>query len=136
MESSSFWKEENGERTRCDDWYVYYCQVAEHLSKQGYIVFVSCHPVVREYLAKYSSEKVCAIFPSLSIKKDWIKRLEDRYNNSKSDKDLRALQQAEKCYKSDIEVLYNECSYAVEWYSNAICIDNINYDLRKLIELL
>lgn len=48
LESASFWNYENGNKTRPDDWYVYYCQVAEHLSKQGYIVFVSCHQQVRD----------------------------------------------------------------------------------------
>lgn len=39
LESTSFWKYERDEygkktdkKTRHDDWYVYYCQVAEHLS--------------------------------------------------------------------------------------------------------
>ena len=34
---------------RCDNWVTYYCQVAESLSKQGYVVFVSCHFDVIEY---------------------------------------------------------------------------------------
>lgn len=46
LESSCFWKydlydfEKKGEKTRPDDWYVYYCQMAQYLSKQGYIVLV------------------------------------------------------------------------------------------------
>ena len=57
LESSSFWKTEEvygvEKRTRPDDWYVYYCQIALDLSKHGYTVFVSCHPKVREFLKKH-----------------------------------------------------------------------------------
>lgn len=59
-----------------DDWYVYYCQVAQHLSKQGYIVFVSCHQEVRDWLSVHNGEKFCAIFQDKSIKNDWLQRLE------------------------------------------------------------
>ena len=43
LESSSFWKYDKScnSKTRCEDWYVYYCQVAMDLSRQGYTVFVS-----------------------------------------------------------------------------------------------
>ena len=70
LESSCFWKTENGVKTRPDDWYVYYCQMAEHLSRRGYIVFVSYHPEVREYLENHGTEPFCAIFPVKSIKED------------------------------------------------------------------
>ena len=133
LESSSFWNENNKERFRHNDWYVYYCQVAEHLSKQGYIVFISCHPVVREYLSKHTTEKFCAIFPSLDLKTEWIKRLEDRYDSTKSNKDLKALEHAKEFYDNDIYELYYEC---FKWYSNSIKIDNINYDLKELVEQL
>ena len=136
LESASFWNYENGNKTRPDDWYVYYCQVAEHLSKQGYIVFVSCHQQVRDWLFKNGKEKFCAIYPSITIKNDWLKRLENRYNTTKSEKDLRALEHAQNYFDNDIQTLINECWYGNEYYNNAVFIDDINYDLQELVDRL
>ena len=44
LESGNFWVDGK----RADDWYKPYCQIAEHLSRQGYIVFTSSHEVVRK----------------------------------------------------------------------------------------
>ena len=141
LESSSFWKFEEdrhfrktGNKTRHDDWYIYYCQVAQHLSEQGYTVFVSCHQEVRDWLSKYYKSKFCAIFPSENIKEDWLKRLEDRYNNSKSEKDLRAYEHAKSSYDRDIGQLWYECQYNVEYYHDVVIIRDINYDLQKLVD--
>ena len=134
LESSCFWKtDENGNRTR-PDWYVYYCQMAQYLSRQGYTVFVSCHPEVRDWLSQHRQEKFCTIFPSPRIKGDWLNRLQERYLDSQSEKDLRALSHAEDCYDKDIENLLSQCK--MDYYSNAITIDDIHYDLEKLIEKL
>lgn len=149
LESKNFWNYEeiHGERTdiksRHNDWFVYYGQIAIDLSKQGYTVFVSSHPQVREWLCKHtifksdiSGEKFYAVFPSLTLKNDWIARLETRYNESTSDKDKRALDHAKECYDSDIKQFMFECGYNEEWYTNAIIIDNINYDLAEIISKL
>lgn len=138
LESSSFWKydEETKQKVRHNDWYVYYCQVAQHLSAQGYTVFVSCHQEVRDWLSKHNKEKFCAIFPSKDIKEDWLKRLEDRYNDSKSEKDLRAWEHAKNSFDSAIARLWYECQYNVEYYSNVAIIDDINYDLQELVNRL
>ena len=142
LESSCFWKydpddlEKKGAKTRPEDWYVYYCQMAQHLSKQGYIVFISCHPEVRKFLSIHNEEKFCAIFPDRSLKEDWLQRLRDRYQESQSEKDLRALRHAEKCYDNDIYQLWYECQYGEEYYHNVAIIDNIHYDLMELVEQL
>lgn len=143
LESSSFWKYEEdiycfktGKKTRCDDWYVYYCQVAQHLSKQGYIVFVSCHQEVRDWLSIHNEEKFCAIFPDKSIQNAWLQRLKDRYIESNSEKDLRAYEHAKDCYDNDISRLLYECQYNVEYYHNVAIIKDINYDLQELVDSL
>lgn len=142
LESSCFWKydshdlEKKGNKMRPDDWYVYYCQMAQYLSEQGYIVFVSCHPEVRKFLSIHNKECFCAIFPSKSIKEDWIKRLKDRYEQSGSEKDLRALEHAEKFYDSDIYQLLRECQYNEEYYHDVQIIDDINYKLYDLVKKL
>ena len=47
LESSNFYIDGK----RADDWYKPYCKIAEHLSQQGYYVFVSSHKVVRDELS-------------------------------------------------------------------------------------
>ena len=43
LESSNFWFDdpETKQRVRHFNWYEMYCNVAEYLSRQGYVVFVS-----------------------------------------------------------------------------------------------
>ena len=138
LESSSFWKydKETKQKVKHNDWYIYYCQVAQHLSAQGYIVFVSCHQQVRDWLAVHNQEKFCAIFPSKELKEEWLKRLEDRYNVSQSEKDLRAWEHAKKNFDNDIYGLWYECQYNVEYYHNVAIIKDINYDLQELVDKL
>lgn len=149
LESGCFWKTddfhdvenssyclEKVERSRPKDWYVYYCQMAQHLSRQGYTVFVSCHQEVREYLMRHNEEKFCAIFPSIKIKDDWLKRLNDRYVLTNNDKDLRAYEHAQKNYKDSINRMWYECQYNVEYYNDVKIIEDINYDLEELVNEL
>ncbi len=143
LESSSFWKYEEdnalnrtGNKTRHDDWYIYYAQVAQDLSRQGYTVFVSCHEEVRKYLSIHNLERFCAIFPSKSLKEDWLKRLKRRYDFSKFEKDLRAYEHALKYYDQDIQQLWYECQYGEEYYHDVRIIEDINYDLEELVKSL
>ena len=77
LESGCFWN--NG--IRIDDWYIYYCQIAEHLSKQGNIVFISSHKQVRDYL-KSSNERVICVYPSILLEEEWKAKLRRRYNET------------------------------------------------------
>lgn len=139
LESSNFWKYEydscnkpiEDKKTRDKDWYICYCQVAQDLSRQGYTVFVSCHPEVRQWLAEHSSEYFCTIFPAIRLKLSWIERLEKRYNETKSDKDLKALEHAQKFYDKDIYKLLDEADFG--WYSDAIQIRTMDYDIGDFI---
>lgn len=122
LESGNFWV--NGERD--EQWYKPYCNIANHLSAQGYTVFTSSHKEVREEL-KNSSEIVKIIFPSLDLKTDWLIKLTNRYNESMLEKDYKALINASLYYEDNINDLMNEPF-------DKIVIDNINYNLRELIE--
>lgn len=122
LESGNFWV--NGERD--EQWYKPYCNIANHLSAQGYTVFTSSHKEVREEL-KNSSEIVKIIFPSLGLKTDWLIKLTNRYNESMLEKDYKALINASLYYEDNINDLMNEPF-------DKIVIDNINYNLRELIE--
>ena len=122
LESGNFWI--NGERD--EQWYKPYCNIANHLSAQGYTVFTSSHKEVREEL-KNSYEIVKIAFPSLELKTDWLIRLTNRYNESMLEKDYKALMNASLHYEDNIEDLMNEPF-------DKIIINNIDYNLRELIE--
>lgn len=122
LESGNFWC--NG--IRPPDWYIYYCNIAEHLSKQGYNVFVSSHEVVRNRL-KSSSETVICVYPSILLADQWIKKLEQRYNQSHLEKDYKAWKNAEDRYHENISELMMCGIPHIE-------IDSMDYDLKELIE--
>ena len=89
-------------------------------------MLVSSHYVVREELKKYSEEVKCC-FPSVDLQEEWIKKLEDRYNESKLEKDFKAWQNARNSYFENIYDLMGS------GFDNII-IDSMDYDLRDLIE--
>ena len=122
LESGNFWI--NGERD--EQWYKPYCNIANHLSAQGYTVFTSSHKEVREEL-KNSSEVVKIAFPALELKTDWLIRLTNRYNESMLEEDYKALMNASLHYEDNINDLMNEPF-------DKIIINNIDYNLRELIE--
>jgi hypothetical protein len=119
LESGNFWIDGK----RADDWYKPYCNIAEHLSQQGYIVFTSSHEVVRDHL-KCSCETVVLVYPSIELKDEWIAKLKNRYDESGLEKDYKALMNAKDRYEENIRELekYN-------WYYKLV-ITNTNYDLE------
>lgn len=121
LESSDFVVNGN----RIDNWYEIYGKIAARLAAQGYIVFVSCHKLLRNYL-KENCVEYFVIHPSLSLKSKWIKKLEDRYNYGEDPKNKRALEYVKKFYDDDInEIINNEV--------NRLEIHNINYNLENYI---
>ena len=123
LESGNFWW--NGQRPH--DWYIYYCQIAEDLSRQRYVVFVSSHKEVREFL-KNSEEVVIVIFPSILKRDEWVKKLKDRYEKSGKEKDYKAWMNAEDRYKENISELMRSGFYFID-------IDDVlNYDLEEIIK--
>lgn len=125
LESGNFWV--NGKRA--DDWYKPYCQIAEHLSQQGYVVFTSSHEVVRKQLEN-SNEIVVLTFPSVELKDAWIDKLEKRYQESGLEKDYKALMNAKDRYIENIREL--EASN----FEHRLIIRDIDYDLEaSLIHL-
>ena len=124
---SSYFKPVNN---RNDDWVVDYCKLAEVLSRNGHIVFVSSHKAVRDYLAKMDTDELVAcVFPSERIKEQWVKKLEDRYMDSNLDKDYRAFIRTRDHYDDYIRELYSDNDILYKWV-----ITNINYNLEEEIE--
>lgn len=125
LESSNFFVD----GLRSVDWYIPYCNIAKHLSEQGYMVFVSSHECVRRYLTYHADGcRLVIICPSLELKDLWIEKLLKRYNSTKSEKDYKALMNAVNQYETNISELIKTPGFEV------IQIQDINYDLHSLIE--
>lgn len=125
LESGNFWVDGK----RADDWYKPYCQIAEHLSQQGYIVFTSSHEVVRKQLEN-SCEAVAIVYPSIELKDEWIAKLEKRYEETGLDKDYKALMNAKDRYEENIkELSESNCGYQM----CKMALTKMDYDLEAAI---
>lgn len=132
LESSCFWKKMGNEKSRPDDWYIYYCQMAKHLSDHGYIVFVSSHKEVRDYLSKEMNKEFGMIYPSTHLKRQWIQRLCQRYSQTMSEKDFSALVHAKESFVSDIRELDRVCKQAGYCHFRVV-LDTIEYNLENIV---
>jgi ABC-type cobalamin/Fe3+-siderophores transport system ATPase subunit len=122
LESSNFWVDGK----RAEDWYKPYCQIAEHLSRQGYIVFTSSHEVVRKQLEN-SREVVVLAYPAKELRNLWIDKLENRYRESGSEKDYKALMNALVSFDENIKELESAR------FNYKIVLRNPDYDLEASI---
>ena len=123
LESGNFWID--GKRD--DNWYIPYCNIAEHLSNQGFTVFVSSHQVVRDRLSQ-SDEATITVFPSLDLREEWTERLKERWEQSGLDKDYRAYMNAYVRYHDNIKELMN--------YKCTHIIHDMDYDLLEIVREL
>lgn len=122
LESGNFWS--NG--VRPDNWYVFYCQIAEHLSQQGYTVFVSSHEVVRNRLKKYTKEPLHIVCPAVELEEVWIDKLKKRFEHTKTEKDYKAWMNAEDRYTENIKELLNSgISFTI--------LTDMNYSLKDIV---
>ena len=122
---SSNWN--NPDNTKPDMWWWSYGKIAEDLSRQGYRVFVSCHPSVQKYFEE-SNEYVMVLYPSLELKEEWIKRVSDRYERDRSIKNLSALNNVELYYDKQIKSLNDSL------FENKLVLKDINYTLDNEID--
>ena len=126
LESSNFWYE----GVRADDWYIYYCNIALDLSKQGFTVFTSSHKEVRDYLGRHQEETlIVAVYPETWLETDWIARLKKRYEDDPSEKNHKALMNAKDRYRMNIMELEN-------WGGYYYGIDRMDYDLMDIVKHL
>lgn len=124
LESSNFFVDD----VRPDNWYIPYCNIAINLSKQGYVVFVSSHKCVRNYLTSCAQGiRLVIICPSLRLKDQWIEKLENRYAHTGLIKDYKALMNAKDRYEENIKELLNSPRFEV------VQIDTMNYQLSSII---
>ena len=127
LESSMFKTDMNPDRS--PDWYQAYGNIAIDLSNQGFLVFCACHPMIRDYIAKkVPNNNYWIIYPTVDVREEWLNRLRQRYFDTKSIKDLNALEYAETHYTESIRQLNAQRQF------NTLTIDNMDYDLRTEIE--
>ena len=126
LESGNFWVD--GKRD--EKWYIPYCQIANHLSEQGYTIFTSSHEVVRKELLK-SKEHVCVVYPSIVLRDEWINKLRDRYNASGLEKDYKALMNAIDRYEENIKELERSGFDRFEIISMDYSLEEIIEDIRN-----
>lgn len=112
---------------RPDNWVEIYCNIAEDISRQGKVVFVACHNAIQEQL-RISKEKVYLCFPNPALKDAWIDRLQKRYDEDPSAKNLAALKRTQDYFDEDINALLDN-----GWY-NHIIITSIDDYLFNTID--
>ena len=121
FESSNFFVNE----MRPNMWVDIYINQALSLNEQGYDVFLSTHKALRNRLNELNID-FTVITPSKDLKEQWIERLNNRYRNNPSLKNMKALKNAEECYEENVDDLCSE--------NNVIMITSIKYDLKDFIE--
>ena len=130
LESSNFFIEDsNGEKVREENWYKAYGNIALSLAEQGFIVFISSHKVVRDYVEKQAKgkAKLLLIYPNEELQEPWIQKLFHRSITTGLEKDYKAYMGAKTFYLDNIKNLREqEC-----W--NKIEIDKMDYDLYSMI---
>lgn len=132
LESSNFF----ADGKRSDDWYKVYCNIADDLSRQGFVVFVSSHEVVRKELLK-SAEDVRVCYPTIGIRDDWVYKLRGRYVQSvhrsypifgqEQDKNFKAYANAAEQYEENINSLSKSGFEKME-------IDSFDYSLLEMFD--
>ena len=122
LESSNFVKDDN--------WVKEYCDLAIDLELQGYKVFVSSHKKVREYLAEKQDvfSDIVEVFPSKEMRTEWLKKLECRYMNCKTDKNERALSYMRNNFDGAVDEMENDAII----HKVRITKENMN-DLEKAL---
>ena len=107
LESSSFYVD----GARPEKWYEIYCRIAIGLAAQGYTVLTSSHKDVVEYFKAAELPetvgRVVVVCPRGTARDAWIRRLEIRYQKTKTEKDYRALINAKEKWDESIAYLYS-----------------------------
>lgn len=111
-----------------DSWFVDYCNTAKRLSDDGYIVFISTHKEVRDFLNDNNIE-YNIIYPSIELKDEWIAKLKKRFFNDTSNENYLAIDRVMKYYEDDIQDLIEEDKTLIQ-------LEVIDYDLRTLLNTL
>lgn len=128
LESSLFYVD--GEHD--DNWYIIYCRIAIALAKKGYIVFTSSHKEVVNEFTKYDNHDkdytITIIAPDISLKNEWIKKLEYRWYDTNELKDYAAYKDANKNFKEEIDWLFSQNEFI------KVAISEMTYNFNVIID--
>lgn len=124
LESSNFDKSN-------PNWYVDYCKTALDLDRQGYIVFVSAHKPVRDYLI-HSGAKYFMIMYHKDLKDFAVDKVRVRYNQDPSEKNKRALDKAASMFDAIYDEVVADAATGLQIYF----IDSPDYNLNNIINEL
>jgi hypothetical protein len=112
------------------NWYLDYCRVAMDLDRQGYIVFVSAHKPVRDYLKQFEYLNYFMVMYDESLKEYSINKVRERYEQTQSMKDYNALKRAETSFDAIFKEIKEDESNGLR-----VCwIKDEHYVLQDLIE--
>ena len=114
-------------------WAIIYVRIALDLSRSGYHVFISSHESVQRALLEQINHEdhVFVVYPALSLKTDWLRRLRERYQYTSYTEEYiergkKALLRAIDNYEEDIKKLHNSSF-------DEIVINSMDYGLEELI---
>ena len=130
LDADCFLKSNDGS-TIPDDWYVYYCKVAESLSNQGLTVIVMWNEDIKNYLIENHTEPICCLVPALELKDYWIDKLTKRYDSNPTDKTFSTLDYVKNHYTEDVNKLLDECNNGK--YDYYKIVNDMNYKLDDVI---
>lgn len=118
---------------RQENWYEIYANIALDISNQGYVVLTPTHAELRECLHRKNKtkERILVCYPSLSLKNEWICRLQKRYCDQPTSKNFRALENARQRYSENISEIKHD---AERFNFEIIEIDSMNYALYEIIK--
>ncbi len=112
------------------NWYLDYCRIAMDLDRQGYIVFVSAHKPVRDYLKQFEYLNYFMIMYAKPLKNYAVSKVKERYEQTQSLKDYNALKRAETSFDS----IYDEILKDFDNGLKVCWITDEKYVLKDLIE--
>ena len=116
---------------RAEDWYVPYGNIALDLSRQGYCVMTPTHSCLRAYLqANCNGQRIWACYPSPALEGEWLAKLRGRYESAPSEKNLRALRNAEERYAANIGEIEADARRS-GW--GRIVLGRMDYNLFRLV---
>lgn len=110
-------------------WYKRYTNLAEYISKQGYLVMISTHEKVVSSLKK-STEKKLIIVPSPELKEKWIEKLDKRRQKSGVFKDKKAYLHVKEHFDRDYEQLLKASTHPGY---DILELDSMNYSLSDIL---
>lgn len=109
------------------NWYIDYCNTALDLEKQGYIVFVSSHKPVQEFMKKHAKNYIMLMY-DISLKDYVIEKCVERYALTSSEKDFRALTRVQDNFESDYQAIYKDDTL------DRMFISDPNYVLEDIVD--